>query len=58
VVSGLIVENPSEISDEVLSMINPSLIWLSQVSLAMRILEPGFTVTVDSKEKIVYEGTI
>ncbi len=58
VVSGLIVENPSEISDEVLSMINPSLIWVSQVHGAMKILEPGFTVTVDSKEKIVYEGTI
>jgi len=58
VVSGLIIENPSEISDEVLSMINPSLIWVSQVSGAMKILEPGFTVTVDSREKIVYEGTI
>jgi hypothetical protein len=39
-------------------MINPSLVWVSQVPGAMRILEPGLTITVDGREKIVYEGTI
>lgn len=58
VVSGLVIENPSELSEEILSMINPTLIWVSQVSNAMKILEPGFTITLDSREKIVYEGTI
>ncbi|WP_330165584.1 pyruvate kinase [Teretinema zuelzerae] len=58
VVDGLVVENPSEMSEEVLSMINPNLIWISQVSGAMKTLEPGSTITLDSQEKLVYEGTI
>lgn len=58
VVDGVVIENPSEISDEMLSMINPNLVWVSQVRNAMKILEPGFTITIDSKEKIIYEGTI
>ncbi|HOT61522.1 MAG TPA: pyruvate kinase [Treponemataceae bacterium] len=58
VVSGLVIENPTELSEEILSMINPSLVWVSQVPGAMRILEPGLTITVDGREKIVYEGTI
>lgn len=58
VVNGLIVENPTEVSEEIISMANPNLIWVSQVPGAMKILEPGFTVTIDSREKLVYEGTI
>ena len=58
VVDGLIIEKPSEISEETLKMINPRLVWVSQVANAMKILEPGFTVTLDSREKVVYEGTI
>jgi len=58
VVSGLVIENPSEMNEEMLSMINPNLVWVSQVPGAMKILEPGFTITLDSKEKLVYEGTI
>lgn len=58
VVDGLVVENPTDLSDEMLSMINPNLVWISQVSGAMKILEPGYTITLDSHEKLVYEGTI
>jgi len=58
VVNGLVIENPTDISEETLSMINPNLIWVSEVSGAMKTLEPGFTVTLDSREKLVYEGTI
>jgi len=58
VVSGLVIENPTDISEETLQMINPGLIWVSQVRGAMKTLEPGFTVTLDSHEKLVYEGTI
>lgn len=58
VVNGLVVENPTDIGEETLSMINPNLIWVSEVSGAMKTLEPGFTVTLDSREKLVYEGTI
>lgn len=58
VVNGLVVENPTEINEEVLAMINPKLVWVSQVPNAMKILEAGFTITIDSKEKLIYEGTI
>lgn len=57
-VNGLVIEQPTELSSEILSMINPSLVWVSQVPRAMKILEQGLTVTLDSREKIVYEGTI
>lgn len=58
VVSGLVVENPSEMSEETISMINPNLVWVSQVPNAMKILESGLTITVDGKEKLIYEGTL
>ncbi len=58
VVNGLVIENPTEISEETFSMINPNLVWVSQVPGAMKTLEPGFTVTVDSHDKLIYEGTI
>jgi len=57
-VSGLVIENPTAISEELLFMINPNLVWVSQVPSAMKILEAGFTITIDSKEKLIYEGTI
>jgi len=58
VVNGVVIENATDVSAETLSMINPNLIWVSQVAGAMKTLEPGFTVTVDGQEKLVYEGTI
>ncbi len=57
-VNGLIIEHATDISEETLRNINPNLIWVSQVTQAMKVLEPGFTVTIDSHEKLVYEGTI
>jgi pyruvate kinase len=57
-VNGLIVENATDISEETLRNINPNLVWVSQVTSATKVLEPGFTVTIDSHEKLVYEGTI
>lgn len=58
VVDGLVIENPTEMDEEILSLINPNLIWISQVTDAMKKLELGSTVTIDSSEKIVYEGTV
>ena len=57
-VDGLVIENPSEMDEELLSLINPNLIWVAQVTDAMKKLEPGSTVTIDSSEKLIYEGTI
>ncbi len=58
VVTGLVVENPTDLSEETLAMINPNLVWLSEVPGAMKTLEPGFTVTLDAREKLIYEGTV
>jgi pyruvate kinase len=58
VVDGLVVENDIAIPEDVLSMINPDLIWISRVRDAMKILEDGLTVTIDGKELVVYEGSI
>ena len=58
IVDGLVIENPSDMDEEILSLINPKLIWVSQVTDAMKKLEPGTTVTIDSSEKLVYEGTV
>lgn len=55
---GLVVENPSEMTEDLLQMINPNLVWISQVPNAMKTLEPGLTITIDSKERLVFEGTV
>ncbi|ULQ59187.1 pyruvate kinase [Brucepastera parasyntrophica] len=57
VVDGLVIENPTDINEETLTSANPNLIWISQVPGAMRILEQGLTVTLDSGEKLIYDGT-
>lgn len=58
IVDGLVVENPSDLKEETLEMINPNIIWVSQVPKAMAILEQGLTITLDSKEKLIYEGSL
>lgn len=57
-VNGLVVENPSEMTKDFLALVNPNIVWISQVSGAMKILEPGLTITIDSSEKLIYEGTV
>lgn len=57
-VNGVVIENPTEMDETLLQMINPNLIWISQVPDAMKKLEPSTTVTIDSNEKIIYEGTV
>jgi len=57
-VSGIICEGVSEISEQKLRFINPNLVWLTHIRDAAKKLEPGLTVTIDGKELLVYEGTI
>jgi pyruvate kinase len=57
-VSGVISEGVSEISEERLRNINPRLVWLTHIRNATKKLESGLTVTIDAKELLVYEGTI
>jgi len=58
IVSGVICEDVSEINEEQLGYINPRLVWLTHIRNASKYLESGLTVTIDSKEMLVYEGTM
>ncbi len=58
VVDCVISEGENLLSPEVINLINPNLIWLSQVRDASKVFESGLTVTVDAKELLVYEGMV
>ena len=58
IVKGVICEEVSEISDKMLHDINPNLVWLSHIRHAVEALESGLAVTIDSKQLVVYEGSI
>jgi pyruvate kinase len=55
---GIILEGASELSRDVLKMVNPHIVYVAQVSGAMKRLEENLTVTLDGAEKIIYEGTL
>jgi len=57
-VSGIICEGVSEISEQKLRLINPNLVWLTHMRDAAKKIESGLTVTIDGKELLVYEGAI
>ena len=57
-VSGIICEGVSLISEDKLHLFNPNLVWLTNMRDATKKLENGLTVTIDGKELLVYEGTI
>ncbi|WP_461247773.1 pyruvate kinase [Treponema sp. R6D11] len=57
-VSGIICEGVSVISEEKLHLFNPNLVWLTHLTNAAKKLEHGLTVTIDGKELLVYEGAI
>jgi len=58
IVSGVICEGVSEISEKKLRDINPNLVWLTHIRHATQKLESGLSVTLDAKQLLVYEGTI
>jgi len=57
-VSGIICESVSVITEQKLRLINPNLVWLTHIRDAAKKLESGLTVTIDGKELLVYEGAI
>ncbi len=57
-VDGVIAENGSEVSDAMLALVNPNLVWLTNVSGATTNLESGLMVTIDGSQLLVYEGII
>ena len=58
VVDAVIVEEDIEIDESHLSMINPNLVWMSQVRGAIKALEEGLWVTIDATEMLIYEGRV
>jgi pyruvate kinase len=58
IVSGVICEGVSEISEERLGLINPRLVWLTHIRRATQKLESGLTVTLDAKQLLVYDGSV
>jgi len=58
IVSGVVCESISEISEEKLCTINPDLVWLTHIQHAAQKLESGLSVTIDAKQLLVYEGSI
>jgi pyruvate kinase len=57
-VSGVVCEDISEISEEQLRFINPRLVWLTHIRNATKTLESGLSVTIDAKQLLVYEGSV
>ena len=57
-VSGVISEGVSEISEQQLRYTNPRLVWLTNITNAQKKLESGLTVTIDAKNLLVYEGSL
>jgi pyruvate kinase len=57
VVDGVVLEGVSEMPWEMVKATNPALVYVSQVPRAMTSFEDNLTVTLDGKEKLIYEGT-
>ena len=57
-VDGVISEHGSEIPDSMLALVNPNLVWLTNVTSATTKLEAGLMVTIDGRQLLVYEGIV
>jgi pyruvate kinase len=58
IVAGVICEGECKISEDIIKLTNPRLVWLSGVHSESAALESGLAVTIDSQALLVYEGTI
>jgi pyruvate kinase len=58
IVDGIILEGASELSRDLLKLINPRIVYVAHVPNAMSIFEENGSVTLDGEEKIIYEGTV
>lgn len=58
VVKGVVSESGCDIPFENLKLINPDLVWILNVSNALKTLENDLSVTLDAEQGVVYEGNI
>lgn len=57
-IDGVICQGTIAIPHDRMKLINPRLIWISEIHNAEKILENGLTVTLDIEQLLVYEGKI
>ena len=57
-VRGIVVEDRSQLSPELVRSISEDIVIIAEVPNALVTLEDGITVTLDGEEKIVYEGVL
>ena len=56
VVDGVIITGKNELPGTMISMVNPNLVWISDIGTSEKSIETGRIVTVDGKDLLVYEG--
>lgn len=57
-VDGVICSGKNELPDEMISLANSDLIWISEIGKSDKSIENGRIVTVDGKDLLVYEGIL
>jgi pyruvate kinase len=58
IVDGIILESASALTYKMIKTINPNIVYISQVRNAMKQIEEHIIVTLDGKEKMIYEGAL
>jgi len=58
IVDGVVCEEPNEIPADTMKLVNPNLVWISDVGKTVHTIENGLTVTIDGKDLLVYEGKL
>ena len=58
VVVGVVSEGGCDIPVQNLKLINPDLVWISNVPDAHKVLENDLSVTLDAEQGVVYEGIV
>ena len=57
-VDGVICEGTNEIPADTMKLVNTNIVWINEAGKAAGTLETGLTVTIDSKDLLIYEGRI
>jgi pyruvate kinase len=58
IIDGIILEGASGLTYKMIKTINPNIVYISQVRNAMKQFEEHIIVTLDGKEKMIYEGAL
>lgn len=58
IVNGVIMEGTSGLPLKMIKEINPRIVYIAQVRNAMKQIEEHITVSLDGKERIIYEGAL